>query len=162
MSARLSIMVFAVLMTLAPSRLFAGFAEFIECEAAPPPSVQTFWVRSVSSPGGAIIILGTNFNPIQGQILINLKTYQGQPLSLPLQITAWGDQFVAGLIPAAPTYPPYLFGSGIWGVEAQTATFEVSTWCKRSTTISAPFTPAMDVQQLPAANISCSMTNHNS
>lgn len=161
-----------VLATLAPRPVVASDGQLLAaCTLAPPPSAQSFILGSAIRPGGAVIIQGTNFfGPVQGQVLIHLTNYLGQPLVLPLQITAWGDTFAAGIIPPAPPagVPPWeSLVPVIYGVESQTATFEIVTWCGQSSTASGPllsaaFTPFMDIEPLPWFYISCSRTsNHN-
>jgi hypothetical protein len=170
----------AVLATLAARPVLANDGLLLAaCTLAPAPSEQGLVAFSMQ-PGSTIVIFGANFfGPVDGQILIHLKDYMGNPLVLPLAINFWSDSSVGGNIPPAPpagSFPPGGSPSPppggtllptIYGVQGQTATFEVVTWCGKSTTASGPllsaaFTPFMDIEPLPWIFITCSRTSNHS
>jgi hypothetical protein len=147
-----------------------GLYEF--CALLPPPSEQSLVAFSIQ-PGSTIVIFGANFFFVPGQILIHLTDYLGNPLVLPLTQNFWSDGSVGGNIPPPPPAGSFAPGNPlpppgtIFGVEVQTALFEVVTWCGQSGTASGPlvsatFTPFMDIEPLPSNFITCSMTSNNS
>lgn len=177
MKARFFLAALSVLVMLTPRPALANDGLLWEaCLLAPPPSEQSL-VAFAMQPGSTIAIFGANFLNVPGQILIHLTDYLGNPLVLPLMQNFWSDGSVGGNIPPAPlagsfpaggagSPPPEIIPT-IYGVKSQTATFEVITWCGKSTTASGPllsaaFTPFMDIEPLPWEYTSCSMTTRNS
>jgi hypothetical protein len=81
---------------------------------------------------------------------------------VPLTIINWTPILIVAKIPPQS------------GVEAQSVTFEVKNICGQSSASTCrpdapcameppiPFTPTMDIQQIPMASVSCSMTSNNS
>jgi hypothetical protein len=178
MTVRSFLAALAVLATLAPRALLANDGLlFAACALAPAPSEQSLLAFSMQ-PGSTIAIFGANFfGPVPGQILIHLTDYMGNPLVLPLTQNFWSDGSVGGNIPPPPPAGSFPLGGAsppvpttfpmIYGVESQTATFEVVTWCGKSSAesgplLSAAFTPFMDIEPLQWFYITCSMTSHNS
>jgi hypothetical protein len=177
MTARSFLAGLAVLATLAPRAALANDGLLLAaCILAPPPSEQSLFAFSMQ-PGSNIVIFGANFfGPMDGQILIHLTDYLGNPQVMSLTINFWSDGYVGGIVPPAPPVgsfpiggasPPAAGFSTLYGVMSQTVTFEVVTWCGRSSAASGPlvpaaFTPFMDIEPLSWIYVTCSMTSNNS
>jgi hypothetical protein len=88
-----------------------------ECNG-PAPSVSSIFPFSQITPGGGVILLGSNFGNNPGQFEVFLTNYQGTAVVYQLQDLTWGDSAVSGVI------PDYAFE-----VMNQTALFFVVTQC---------------------------------
>jgi hypothetical protein len=166
MNARRLVAVLALLVTLAPCSAFAGggfgggpspwcVLQFIS--RAPPPGAQTISPFSTIQPGGFVVVLGQNFGPAPGQLLITLTDFNGNLISTPLKIDSWSDTDVTGTIPL------------ITGVEQQTAWFSVTNLCGVNSAtaeidpLPATFYPNLVMETaVLSSEIPCSMTSRNS
>jgi hypothetical protein len=173
MNSRPLLAIFAVLASLSPSTAFGSGGIRVESWCAlqyiinrfnpPPPIVTSFFPTlpgaAQASPGGLYFVQGKNFGgPVPGKVIMHIPD---SSMSLMLDINFWDDTLIVGNIPM------------ITGVTAQTVWFEVINTCGTSNvpppmpdvTYVSPwqvqFNPTMDMQQIPAAKVSCSMTSNH-
>jgi hypothetical protein len=184
MYARYLFAILAFLFALGPSAAFAGLPFW--CRAILPghafdttPVVTGYYpnTSAVAYPGNPaaapgspgyngslVLVVGNNFGPAPGSVIMNISNYAGTPMKVPMTIALWSDTLIVGNIPP------------ITGVLATNVAFEVINDCGKSNlpvctpTPDAPcpanpwqvqFVPFMDMQQIPAANVSCSETSNN-
>ncbi len=108
MNARRAVAVLAVLASLLPCSAFAGpgggpspWCIFQFLADAPPPTAQTVSPFSTVQPGGFVVILGQNFGPAPGQLLMTLRDYAGKIVTYQLAVDGWNDTDVTGTIPSS-------------------------------------------------------------
>lgn len=175
MYARRFFAILTILIGLGTSAAFAGPPPFCfktingHPVFSAPPSLTSYYpnTSAVAYPGSLVLAVGQNFGPEPGTLIMHIQDFStGADRKTQLTIAYWSDTVIVANIP-----------NTITGVVAQTVSFEIMNICNQSdlpACTPAPdapclpnpwqisFIPTMDMQVIPTADLSCSMTSNNS
>jgi hypothetical protein len=129
-----------------------GYIRALYCAAYGCNPIISLMPFSNVTPGGQVIIQGSGFGNQPGTLRIVLQSFYNQLIyDVPVAASDWNSNLVIATIP-----------SGIQSVIAQNASFQVITaGSSSSNAFFLPFRPTIEMFEVPASQITCSMTKHS-